>query len=153
MNRLTVERGGVRTFVVLRQYPGGIGLQESLDKEIANLGVVAGSGLPVPSVLAADVAGAATGGLPSLLMTRLPGHVHLSPAEPRLWLTRIAELAVFLHALDLPAKTFRPWTDSWIAPRDGFQVPVDARKPEVWQAAFGVMAASPPADPPVFLHG
>ena len=61
VNRLTVERRGKRTFVVLRQYPGGLGLQASLEKEIANLGVVAGSGLPVPSILATDVAGASTG--------------------------------------------------------------------------------------------
>jgi hypothetical protein len=104
VNRLTVERRGVRTFVVLRQYPGGLGLQGSLAKEIAHLGVVAGSGLPVPSILATDVAGASTGGAPSLLMTRLPGHVHLNPAEPRSWMTRIAEIAVLLHSLDLPAK-------------------------------------------------
>src|SRR2546423_6241617 len=149
VNRLTVERRGVRTFVVLRQYPGGLGLQEALEKEIANLGVVAGSGLPVPDVLASDVAGVATGGAPSLLMTRLPGHIHLNPAEPRSWMTRMAELAVLLHSLDLPAKTFRPWTDSWIAPRDGFKVPVNARKPALWKAAFAVMAAPPPKEPAV----
>jgi aminoglycoside phosphotransferase (APT) family kinase protein len=142
----------MRTFVVLRQYPGGLGLQGSLEKEIANLGVVAGSGLPVPSILATDVAGASTGGAPSLLMTRLQGHVHLNPAEPRSWMTRIAEIAVLLHSLDLPAKMFRPWTDSWIAPLGGFQVPVDAQKPAVWKAAFGVMAAPPPKDTAVFLH-
>ena len=152
VNRLTVERRGMRTFVVLRQYPGGLGLQGSLEKEIANLGVVAGSGLPVPSILATDVAGASTGGAPSLLMTRLQGHVHLNPPEPRSWMTRIAEIAVLLHSLDLPAKMFRPWTDSWIAPLDGFQVPVDAQKPAVWKAAFGVMAAPPPKDTAVFLH-
>jgi aminoglycoside phosphotransferase (APT) family kinase protein len=152
VNRLTVERRGVRTFVVLRQYPGGLDLEEPLEQEIANLGVVAGSGLPVPAILAADVAGALTGGAPSLLMTRLPGHVEVNPAEPQPWLTRIAELAVRLHSLDLPAKTFRPWEDSWIAPRDGFQVPVSAQKPAVWKAAFGVMAASPPKDTAVFLH-
>lgn len=61
VNRLTVERRGMRTFVVLRQYPGGLGLHGSLEKEIANLGVVAGSGLPVPGILATDVAGASTG--------------------------------------------------------------------------------------------
>jgi hypothetical protein len=33
-------------------------------------------------------------------------------------MTRIAEIAVLLHSLDLPAKMFRPWTDSWIAPLD-----------------------------------
>src|ERR1700761_7656733 len=126
VNRLTVERRGVRTFVVLRQYPGGLGLRQSLEQEIANLGVVAGSGLPVPGILATDVAGTSTGGAPSLLMTRLQGHVHLNPAEPRSWMTRIAEIAVLLHSLDLPAKMFRPWTDSWIAPQDGFRVPVDA---------------------------
>ena len=153
VHRVTVERRGKRTFIVLRQYPGGLDLQSSLEQEIADLGVVAGSGLPVPGVLAADPAGASTGGLPSLLMTRLPGHVHLDPADPRSWLTRIAEIAAQLHSLDLPAKTFRPWTDSWIAPRDGFQVPAGARKPAVWQAAFGVMAAPPPEDTAVFLHG
>lgn len=153
VHRLTIERQGKRTFAVLRQYPGGLGLQESLEKEIAGLGVVAGSGLPVPSVLAADVAGASTGGTPSLLMTRLPGHVDLSPAEPRSWMTRIAEIAVSLHSLDLPAKMFRPWTDSWIAPPGELRVPVDARKPAVWKAAFGVLAAPPPKDAAVFLHG
>ena len=54
VNRLTVEQRGLRTFVVLRQYPGGLGLREALEKEIANLGVVAGSGLPVPRILATD---------------------------------------------------------------------------------------------------
>ncbi len=153
VHRVTIERHGVRTFAVLRQYPGGLGLERSLRREISNLGVVAGSGLPVPRVLAADVAGASTGGAPSLLMTRVPGHVDLNPAEPRLWMMRIAELAVLLHSLDLPAKVFRPWTDSWIAPLDGFQVPVGAQRPAVWKAAFGLMAAPPPGDTAVFLHG
>jgi aminoglycoside phosphotransferase (APT) family kinase protein len=153
VHRLTVERRGARTFVVLRQYPGGLGEEESLKKEIANLDVVAGSGLPVPSILATDVAGASTGGSPSLLMTRLPGHVDLTPAEPRSWLAKIAELAVLLHSLDLPAKTFSPWTDSWITALDSLQVPSDAQKPTVWKAAFAVMAASPPQDTAVFLHG
>src|SRR5690349_20377928 len=81
VHRLTVERGGQRTFVVLRQYPGGLGLQASLEQEIANLGVVAGSGLPAPSVLAADVAGASTEGAPSLLMTELRGQIDLNPAD------------------------------------------------------------------------
>ncbi|MFC7618723.1 phosphotransferase family protein [Microlunatus sp. GCM10028923] len=152
VHRLSVERGGERTFVVLRQYPAGLGLAEPLQNEIAHLGVVAGSGLPVPKILAADVIGAATGGAPSLLMTRLPGRVELDPAEPRSWLTRIAELAVLVHSLDLPAKSFSPWTDSWIAPLDELRVPAGARKPAVWEAAFGVLAAPPPEDPAVFLH-
>src|SRR4051812_7857707 len=114
VHRLTVEWRGKRTFVVLRQYPGGLGLQASLEKEIANLGVVAGRGLPAPGVLAADFAGVLTGGAPSLLMTRLGGRVALNPADPRSWLTRIGEMAVLLHSLDPPATVFRPWTDSWI---------------------------------------
>ncbi|MBL7259323.1 phosphotransferase family protein [Paractinoplanes lichenicola] len=151
MHRLTVERQRTRTFVVLRQYPDDLGLQASLAQEIANLGVVADSGLPVPRILASDVGGASTGGIPSLLMTRLPGHVGLSPAEPRTWLTRIAELAALLHSLDLPAKTFDPWTDSWITPP--FRVPAGAQKPAVWKAAFDAMTTPPPRNTTVFLHG
>jgi aminoglycoside phosphotransferase (APT) family kinase protein len=153
VNRLTVERDGARTFVVLRQYPGGLGLQRSVEEEIANLDLVAGSGLPVPGTLAADVAGASTGGAPSVLMTRLPGHTDLDPVEPESWITRTAELAAVLHSLDLPAQRFRPWTDSWIAPLGEFRVPVGARKPSVWKAAFGFMEATPPNDSAAFLHG
>src|SRR3954454_5510549 len=57
VHRLTVERRGRRSFVVLRQYPGGLGLRGSLEQEIANLGVVAGTVRPVRSILASDVAG------------------------------------------------------------------------------------------------
>jgi aminoglycoside phosphotransferase (APT) family kinase protein len=153
VHRLTVERAGARKFVVLRQYPGGHGLQQDLEREIANLEAMAGSGLPVPRVLAADACGASTGGAPSLLMTRLRGHVDLDPPEPRTWIERIAELAVSLHSLDLPAERLAPWTDSWIAPRDELVVPDGARRPEVWRAAFAFMAAPPPQDTAVFLHG
>src|SRR5688500_18078473 len=82
VNRLTVERRGVRTSVVLRQYPAGSGQEESLEREIANLGVVAGSGLPVPRILATDVAGASTGGSPSLLMTRWKAAFGVMAAPP-----------------------------------------------------------------------
>ncbi len=153
VHRLTVERYGRRTFVVLRQYPPGeVALQAAMEKEIANLDVVAGSGLPVPRLLAADVAGVAVGGAPSLLMTRLPGHVHLNPAEHRSWLEKIAAFAAHLHAVDLPAPAFRPWTDSWITPLGQFQVPAGAQKPAVWRAAFDAMEAPPPEDDHVFLH-
>jgi aminoglycoside phosphotransferase (APT) family kinase protein len=153
VHRLTVERHEKRTSVVLRQYPPGeVAFQSAMVKEIANLNVVAGSGLPVPSILAADVAGVATEGAPSLLMTRLPGHVHLNPADHRSWIQRIAELATDLHSLDLPAPSFRPWTDSWIAPLGQFRVPAGAQKPAVWKAAFDAMEAPPPEDSAVFLH-
>lgn len=153
VHRLTVERHHTRTFVVLRQYPAGsIALRTALEEEIATLKVVADSGLPVPMVLATDVAGAATGGAPSLLMTRLPGHVHLNPATRRPWIERIAAFAARLHSVDLPAPAFRPWTDSWITPRGEFQVPAGARKPSVWQGAFKAMESARPGDAAVFLH-
>ncbi len=153
MTRLTVERSGVQTAVVLRQYPAGLGLDVTMTKEVDNLGVVAGSGLPVPTVIAADVAGASTDGEPSLLMTQLPGHLELDPAEPRAWLTEIAQLAATLHALDLPAEALAPWSVSWIAPLDTSQVPLGARDPAVWTTAFAVLTTPPPSYESVFLHG
>jgi aminoglycoside phosphotransferase (APT) family kinase protein len=153
VHRLTVEQHDTRTFVVLRQYPAGsVALRAAMEQEIANLEVVAGSGLPVPTIVATDVAGTATGGAPSLLMTRIPGHVHLDPAEHRPWIERIAELAARLHSVDLPAPTFRAWADSWITPLGQFQVPVGARKPAVWRAAFDALELPPPEDDAVFLH-
>jgi aminoglycoside phosphotransferase (APT) family kinase protein len=154
VHRLTVERHGSRAFVVLRQYPAGsIALRTALEKEIASLKVVAGSGLPVPTILAADIAGNQTGGAPSLIMTQLPGHVHLNPADRRPWIARIAEFAARLHSVSLPAPTFRPWTDSWITPLGQFQVPAGAQKPAVWKASFEAMESPPPDDDAVFLHG
>lgn len=137
VHRLTVERRGSRSLVVLRQYPpGSIALRSALEKEVVNLKVVHSSGLPAPTILATDVAGQATGGVPSLLMTALPGHIHLDPTERRPWIREVAEFAARLHAVDLPAPTFRPWTDSWITPLGRFQVPTGARKPAVWRAAL-----------------
>lgn len=154
VHRVTIERHGARTFVVLRQYPAGSGaLRTAMEQEIANLQLVAGSGLPVPTVLDADVAGTATGGAPSLLMTRLPGHVHLDPSEHLPWIEGIGQFAARLHAVDLPAPTFRPWTDSWISPPSQLRVPAGAQKPAVWMAAFEAMTSPPPEDGAAFVHG
>ncbi|MFD7024966.1 phosphotransferase family protein [Promicromonospora sukumoe] len=153
VHRLMVERRGTRTSVVLRQYPAGnLALRTAMKEEIANLEVVAGSGLPVPTILAADVDGAATRGAPSLLMTRLPGRVHLDPADHRAWIERIAEFAARLHSADLPAPAFRAWEDSWIKPLGQFQMPAGALRPAVWRAAFEAMESPPPEDDAVFLH-
>lgn len=153
VHRVTVEHDGQRTFLVLRQYPAATGLQRTLQEELANLRAVAGSGLPVPTVVAADVDGSATGGAPSLLMTRSPGHIELNPADPERWLNKIAELAVHVHSVDLPVRTLRPWADSWIVTPDSLRVPEGARNPAVWRAAFEAMATLPPEDSHVFLHG
>lgn len=153
VHRVSLDREGRRSEAVLRQYPGGLGLAEVLRQEIDTLARVADHGLPVPEVLAADPEGEATSGCPSLLTTLLSGEIVVDPAEPRAGLTAIAELAARVHALDVPALAFRPWTDSWIAPPAELRVPSCARDPAVWEAAFAVMADPPPADRAVVLHG
>ena len=144
VHRLTVERRGVRTFVVLRQYPAGVGVEADLEREIANLGVVAGSALPVPSMLATDVSGEWTGGAPSLLMTRLPGHVHLTPVEPRSWTRDRGPCCT--TALPRPSGDDVQTLGGFVGRSGKVSVPVAAQKPAVWKAAFGVMAAAPPED-------
>jgi hypothetical protein len=95
----------MRTFVVLRQYPGGLGLQGSLEKEIANLGVVAGIGLPAPSILATDVAVASTGGRAIVADDTVTGGCSpQSGGTSVVDVSRIVEIAVLLHSLDLPAR-------------------------------------------------
>ena len=81
VHRLTVERRGMRTFVVLRQYPGGLGLQGELGEEIANLGVVAGVGSRF-GILATDVAGRFNGARAIVADDTVAGACS-HPAEPR----------------------------------------------------------------------
>ena len=84
-------------------------------------------------------------------MTRLQGHVQAQSGG-----TSVVDdedrgdccIAAFPRS---PAKMFRPWTDSWIAPLDGFGS-ADAPRPAVWKAAFDVVAAPPPKGTAGFLH-
>lgn len=103
VHRLTIDRGGRRDVVVLRQYEreflahmetGTAGL---ITAEAAILRDVHRAGIPAPEPIAADPGGHDCGGHPAILMTRVPGRLDLAPDDPDAWLGQIAAVATRIH--------------------------------------------------------
>ena len=151
IHRLAVEtRGGTRTQVVLRRWTpdaqeGAADAPRIVEREQHVLRGLEATDIPAPRVLAADPTGAATG-VPALLMTRVPGRMDLTPADPNAWLRQIAAMAVRIHAVDVDAERCR-WTG-----RD-VPVPVWASRPADWRAAADVIGEPAPAYDVRFAHG
>src|SRR5262245_43177135 len=131
VHRLTVERRGRRSTYVLRRW--GLGGEHAayaigaVATETAALSALERTEIPAPRVIGSTVE-AAHGG-PAVLMTRLPGHVHLMPRDREHWLRQMARTLARIHALDVVAKPFESWLDpSRLAP------PRDASRPAIWTA-------------------
>jgi len=105
---------------------------------------LASTDVPAPRVLAADPTGASTG-VPSLLMTRVPGRMDLTPADPRAWLRQIVAMAVRIHELDVAAE---PYT--WEA--KDVPIPPWTSRPADWRAAADVVRGAAPAHEIRFAH-
>ncbi|WP_248583548.1 aminoglycoside phosphotransferase family protein [Nocardioides sp. InS609-2] len=105
------------------------------------------SPVPVPTSLALDATGDLAGH-PAHLMSLLPGAVEEDRIDDG-GLNRLAALLVDIHATRPPEspRDYQSW--AWPAKR---VVPSWATEPDVWQAAFAVLAGDPPAFDPTFLH-
>lgn len=154
VHRLTVERNGRRGPYVLRRWvsgrePGDAPADHTVDAvgtEVAVLTALERGDVPAPRVVGAT-ADAAHGG-PAVLMTRLPGHVHLMPRDRERWLRQMAHMLARVHALDVDAGPFESWLDvGRLAP------PPDALRPDVWRAAAALVAGEPPRAARCFIHG
>ena len=146
VHRLTIDRGGYRDVLVLRQYEREFfahldsGTAALIRDEAATLRAVHDAGLPAPEPVAADADGRECDGHPAILMTRLPGRVDVTPADPEGWLRQMATMAVRIHHVQVAAAPpFRSRVD---APAP--VVPASATRPAVWEAAFGVLRQQAP---------
>ena len=148
VHRLTAERGGQRVFVVLRQYAEAAPeFTRLVEQEADILRGVGAAGLAAPALIDLSVDGLDAGRHPSLLMSRLPGHLYLTPSDPGGWLGQMAAQAAAIHDAPVSAPAF----ESWIDP-DRLTVPATARRPELWRAAIGILQQEPPRRPTVFIH-
>jgi aminoglycoside phosphotransferase (APT) family kinase protein len=153
VHRLTIDRGGHRQVLVLRQYEhGGLTLVDSgtaalVRHEAATLRSVNDAGLPAPEPIGADEGGRETDGYPAILMTRLPGRLDLTPADPEAWLRQIAAMAARIHEVQIAARPFRNLIDA-AAP----VIPASATRPAVWEAAFGILRQQAPEPATCFIH-
>jgi aminoglycoside phosphotransferase (APT) family kinase protein len=145
---LKVERKGRREEYVLRwwmpdnAWEQWIGRAVPLETDV--LTKLEGSDIPAPRVIASTT-GTAVG--PALLMTRLPGKVHLMPRDRARWLRQTAQMLGRIHALALDVKPFESWLDhSRLSP------PPDASRPSVWRDAIALLAEVRAPTRTCFLH-
>ena len=102
--------------------------------------------IPAPEVLATS-SGADTDGHAALLMTRVPGHLHLSPVDPERWLQQMARTLVAIH--DLPAVL----RDDDVEPREPGPTPAWTQRPDLLQRALAITSEPAPATHRCFVHG
>jgi aminoglycoside phosphotransferase (APT) family kinase protein len=134
--------------LVLRRYlwPGFLDEEPiAPQRELEALGVAAAHNLPVPLVIAADITGDDIGdGIPTILMTFLPGRA-LAVPDP----VRLAEMVASVHAAGPSGLShhYYPWfADLPVRP------PSTARRPHLWEHALEVRVSAMPSYRPTFIH-
>jgi aminoglycoside phosphotransferase (APT) family kinase protein len=149
VHRLTVERNGRRELCVVRRWvPDGENKAYAVGavaSEAAVLAALERSDVPAPRVLGSTTDAAHAG--PAVLMTRVPGHVHLLPRDRDRWLQQMAHMLTRIHALDIAAKPFESWLDhSRLSPL------LDASRPDIWRTAIALVAEERPPTRTCFIH-
>ncbi len=150
VHRLSLRlSGGTAKQVVLKRFtdPDWDDMPAIARNEATALAAVEATRVPAPRLLGASPDGTETEGVPSLLMTRAPGRVSLTPLDIDAWIRQLAALLPPLHAGSIDAWTPQP------RDLDKLVVPASARRPDVWTAAKRVIATDPPSGDPAFVHG
>jgi aminoglycoside phosphotransferase (APT) family kinase protein len=140
---------GSRVQVVLKRSSGQRwgGEDTAVGNEAAALAGVEGSAIPAPRLLAVSADGSDSDGEPSLLMTRAPGHVWLTPPDLPVWAGQLATLLPTLHQ-----GTATVWAHTR-RDAEALTLPASAQHPQVWAAARDLLTSPPPQCEPVFAHG
>ena len=148
VHRLTVERQGNHEHCVLRWWLPNSEWQQwiarAVPQEAAVLTKLEGTDIPAPRVIG-SIAEGPDG--PAILMTQLPGRIHLTPANQEKWLRQMAQMLARIHALGLDAKPFESWLD-----HRQLSPPADSSRADVWREAIAVVAKEPAPTHTCFLH-
>jgi aminoglycoside phosphotransferase (APT) family kinase protein len=149
VHELRVGRRGLCERYVLRWWvPDGEWSQwilRAVSLETAVLAKLERADIPAPRVIGSTT-DAALGG-PAVLMTRLPGKMHLMPRDRQRWLQQMARMLARIHALDIDSQPFESWLD-----RSRLTPPPDASRPQVWTEAIALVAKTRAPTRTCFLH-
>ncbi|WP_157975643.1 phosphotransferase family protein [Brachybacterium sp. YJGR34] len=100
---LHLRRADGRGDVVVRRWPGDAEHDPAaVRREAAGLEALAGTGLPIPRLIAADPDGTASG-RPCTVTTFLDGAPDLAPADLRRWVQHLAAMLARIHAVPSPS--------------------------------------------------
>lgn len=148
VHELTVARNGRREKYVLRRFVLGGAYDEwirsAIPSETAVLTALEEKHLPVPRLIGSTIDPAIG---PALLMTRVPGRVHLMPRDRDDWLRQMARMLVRIHSLDIPGAAFESWLDP-----SRLAAPPDASRPHIWKEAFAAVARQHAPARSCFIH-
>ena len=149
VHRLTVEQHGRRRPYVLRGWPTGSEQDEyaigAVTSETAVLNALERTDIPAPRLIGSTTDAADAG--PAVLMTRVPGHVHLMPNDRDRWLREMARMLARIHALEINGKPFESWLDrSRLSP-----IP-NASRPDIWKEAIALVSEDRRPTHTCFIH-
>lgn len=155
VHRVTVkDGGGARSHVVLRRYTQpetdrtrSFVEQEAVEQEARILTQLATTAIPAPRLIAADPSGDRTGGVPSLLMTHLPGRMDLAPKEPERYIRQMSEHLVRIQEADVDGRPF----DREVKPAPD-RIPSGTSDRAAWLRALDLMHGTQPSYEARFLH-
>ncbi|MCM2580067.1 phosphotransferase family protein [Streptomyces meridianus] len=124
--------------------------QGLLTREAAVLTLLGDTEVPAAGLHAVDATGEFCDH-PSLLMSHLPGTLHLDDADAGQRVGLLARQLVGIHRVqvgevDRP-RTYQAWTDP-----GSVRVPGATTRPDLWRRAVDVIRRDPPAHQPCFLH-
>lgn len=141
-------RSGATTSVVLRRWTDvdAADRADALARESRVLQLLEPTEVSAPRLLAVSD-GSQTDGSAAVLMSRVPGHIDLSPSDPTSWVRQMAAMLTVIQALPFDFPVYEP------SPRPEWDaVPFWAATPGLWRDVLDVLQSPPPETPPCFTH-
>jgi aminoglycoside phosphotransferase (APT) family kinase protein len=119
------------------------------EREARNLQLIERAGISAPRLVAVDPDGAECD-VPAVLMTRVPGHLELQPADLDTWLRRMAELLPPIHAIPAEEVQVQRW-EIWDDLRRA-EPPRWSRRRDDWGRLIEIVNGPWPDYRPTFVH-
>jgi aminoglycoside phosphotransferase (APT) family kinase protein len=151
LHSIVVRRGQRTIELVLRRFVNEEWLKVEPDlarHEAASLKKAAEARVPTPELIAYDETGEQCG-VPSTLMTRLPGAVELKPKNFERWFYEMAEAILSVHELEAAdcQWSYYPYNDI-----SKLEPPRWSTVPALWEQALEIVAGPRPEVRDCFIH-
>ena len=153
--RVGGTRGASRNVVLRRYVRPELNVEEPdlVAHEAAGLRWAETLAVPTPSVLAIDATGAECG-VPTLLMSHLPGSIEWQPDDVDAWLRGLAEVLPLIHTASRPPRQQPAQQPRPFLPyeQDDYRPPTWAKSPRTWERAAELVLHRTAWPTTTFIH-